>query len=87
MPLVANPYMPGSYDEPNVQEYQDPSYSDENSAFTQATFLDYLNNNFSGNLDYERTLELLKKEHDFSALEAQKARDFSERMSNSATAR
>ncbi len=60
-----------------------------------ADFFDGLGNKFTGNLDYERELELLGKEQsfnsaqalltrNFNAEEAQKNRDFQERMANTA---
>lgn len=44
----------------------------------------WLNNAFTGNRDFARQKELLSMQNAFSASEAQKARDFSERMSNTA---
>lgn len=44
----------------------------------------WLNNAFTGNRDFARQKELLNMQNAFSAAEAQKARDFSERMSSTA---
>lgn len=44
----------------------------------------WLNNAFTGNRDFARQKELLSIQNAFSASEAQKARDFSERMSSTA---
>lgn len=44
----------------------------------------WLNNAFTGRRDFARQKELLNMQNAFSAAEAQKARDFSERMSNTA---
>lgn len=49
-----------------------------------AGLFEALDNRLSGNLDYARELELQSISNAFSASEAQKARDFSERMSSSA---
>ncbi len=51
---------------------------------TGADLLQSLDNRLSGNLDYLRELELQGISNAFSASEAQKSRDFSERMSSSA---
>lgn len=59
-----------------------PDYN-EVSAFNESKFLDYLKNLYSGNLDYDRTLELLKFEQAFNSAEAEKNRAFQERMSSS----
>lgn len=65
----------------NGEETETPTLND-NSAYNSADFLDYLKNMYSGNLDYDRTLELMQNEMDFNSAEAQKNRDFQERMSN-----
>lgn len=44
----------------------------------------WLNNAFTGRRDYARQKELLNLQNAFSASEAQKARDWTERMSNTA---
>lgn len=49
-----------------------------------ATFLQGLDNYFTGNLDWKRDLEMFGMQSNFNALEAQKNRDFQERMSNTA---
>nr|DAE84640.1 MAG TPA: minor capsid protein [Microviridae sp.] len=49
---------------------------------TQGSFLSGLGNSFTGNLDYNRQKELQQMSQVFSALEAQKNRDFQERLSN-----
>lgn len=49
---------------------------------TQGSFLSGLGNSFTGNLDYNRQKELLQMSQVYSALEAQKNRDFQERLSN-----
>lgn len=65
------------------------------NANANADFFDGLGNKFTGNLDYERELELLTREQrfnsaqaaltrNFNAEEAQKNRDFQERMANTA---
>lgn len=59
-----------------------PGDLNQNSSYNEAVFSDYLKNLYSGNLDYQRTLELLKFEQAFNLAEAQKNRDFQERMSN-----
>lgn len=43
-----------------------------------------LENWFTGNLDYQRQLELLQNQQRFNAYEAQKQRDYEERLSNTA---
>lgn len=43
-----------------------------------------LENIFTGNLDYQRQLELQEKQQDFNAREAQKAREWNERLANTA---
>lgn len=50
----------------------------------KADFLDYLKNLYSGNLDYQRTLDLLNREQTFNRIEAQKARDWQQWMSGTA---
>ena len=49
---------------------------------TQGSFLSGLGNSFTGNLDYNRQKELQQMSQAYSALEAQKNRDFQERLSN-----
>lgn len=49
-----------------------------------ATFFEGLNNQFTGNLDYQRELEMLGKNQSFNAAQAQINRDWQERMSNTA---
>lgn len=44
--------------------------------------VDWFKNAFSGDRDYNRQMELQKQAQSFNAQEAQKARDFEERMSN-----
>ncbi len=51
---------------------------------TGADLFQSLDNRLSGNLDYARELELQSISNAFNASEAQKSRDFSERMSSSA---
>lgn len=51
---------------------------------TGADLFQSLDNRLSGNLDYARELELQSISNAFSASEAQKSRDFSERMSSTA---
>lgn len=46
-----------------------------------------LNNALTGNLDFERSLELQDKANEWSASEAQKSRDWQEYMSNTAYSR
>lgn len=43
-----------------------------------------LENTFTGNLDYQRQLDLQQKQQDFNARESQKARDWNERLANTA---
>lgn len=68
-----------------------------NSAFSRYA-APYIDNAFTGNLDYQRqlesqqiaqnfTAEQLAKQRDFNALEAQKLRDWQTEMSNSAYSR
>ena len=45
---------------------------------------DWFDNTLTGQRDYDRNKDLLDRANEFSATEAQKARDFSERMSNTA---
>lgn len=72
--------------DPSMGPPENPSNVDadlnQSSAFNEAKFEEYLNNIFSGNLDYDRTLELLKFEQAFNREEAQKNRDFQKMMSN-----
>nr|QJB19520.1 MAG: DNA pilot protein [Microvirus sp.] len=49
---------------------------------TQGSFLSGLGNSFTGNLDYNRQKELQQMSQVYSALEAQKNRNFQERLSN-----
>lgn len=49
-----------------------------------ASFFDGLNNMFTGNLDYQREIDMFNRSAQFNALEAQKNRDFQERLSNTA---
>lgn len=49
-----------------------------------ATLVDGLENMFTGNLDWERDLLALSLNQQYNAYEAQKARDFEERMSSTA---
>jgi hypothetical protein len=48
---------------------------------TRGSFLSSLDNSFTGNLDYNRQKELQQMSQAYSALEAQKNRDFQERLS------
>nr|DAM93850.1 MAG TPA: minor capsid protein [Microviridae sp.] len=48
---------------------------------TRGTFFSGIDNSFTGNLDYNRQKELLNMSQVYSALEAQKNRDFQERLS------
>lgn len=57
------------------------------SALDDATGFDAFKNWFTGNLDYQRQLELQGIANRFSASEAQKQRDFEEHMSNTAYSR
>lgn len=56
--------------------------SDDPQNSTQGSFLSGLGNSFTGNLDYNRQKELQQMSQVYSALEAQKNRDFQERLSN-----
>lgn len=49
-----------------------------------ANFFQGLANSFTGNLDFERSKALANQANEFSALEAQKARDWQTEMSNTA---
>lgn len=51
---------------------------------TNANFFNGVGNMFSGNLDYQRDLQLQDIGNQFTALENQKNRDFEERLSNTA---
>jgi hypothetical protein len=57
------------------KQYEVPTNNDN---LTNAT------TDFSGNLDYKRTLQLLEKEQQFNREQAQISRDWQERMSNTA---
>lgn len=48
---------------------------------TGSTLRDYLNNAFTGNLDYQRNLEASERAERNSAIEAQKVRDFNAQQS------
>lgn len=77
---------PGTSDVPKglnsaMGTFNDKSNSD-NDAY--ASFWDYLNNSFSGNLDYKRQIELLEKEQAFNREEAEKNRVFQLEFSNTA---
>lgn len=76
------PHMNSSYSSNEILPA--PSVNDNNSAYNSADFLDYLKNIFSGNLDYDRTLELLNKEMTFNREESEKNRKWQEYMSNTA---
>lgn len=52
--------------------------------YNEATFLDYLNNLYSGNLDYNRILELSNIQQNFNKNEALANRLWQEQMSNTA---
>lgn len=49
-----------------------------------ASFKSGANNWFTGNLDFQRELDLLQRQQSFNAYEAQKQRDYEERLSNTA---
>lgn len=66
---------------------EESSDLNDKSQFNDSNLLDYLNNIFTGNLDYNRTLELLKMEQDFNKSEAREARDWQAHMSNTAYSR
>lgn len=55
----------------------------KNSAFSETNFVDYLHNLYSGDLDYNRTLDLLNFEQAFNRDEAEKNRQFQKMMSDS----
>lgn len=57
------------------------------SSKTDATFLEAFNNLFTGNLDYQRQVEREERQYQYNALEAQKQRDFEERLANTAVER
>ena len=61
-----------------LRKYEKPENSSLNSSYTTGL------TDVSGNLDYKRQLELLQLENAFNAREAQKSRDWQERMSNTA---
>ena len=61
-----------------LRKYEKPDNSSINSSYTTGL------TDVSGNLDYKRQLELLQLENAFNAREAQKSRDWQERMSNTA---
>lgn len=48
--------------------------------YTNSSFLDSLNNYFTGNLDYQRELNNLQLQNTFNSAEAQENRDFQERL-------
>lgn len=51
---------------------------------SNASLWNGFNNLFTGNLDYQRQLEMLEKQQSFNANEAQKTRDWNERLANTA---
>lgn len=55
-----------------------------NNGYTHATAMQGIDNFFTGNLDYSRSLETMDKMNSFNAAEAQKNRDYQTEMSNSA---
>lgn len=55
-----------------------------NNSSSNSTWLQGLNNQFTGNLDYQRQVELQNLAQTFSAQESQKQRDFEEELSNTA---
>lgn len=58
------------------------SYGPESSGYSN--FFGGLENQFTGNLDWQRQLDMLIKNQKFNSLEAQKQRDYEERLSNTA---
>lgn len=62
----------------------DGSYGLGNS---KGDFFDSIDNFFTGNLDYQRDVEMAEANMAFNASEAQKNRDFQERMSNTSIQR
>lgn len=77
------PHMNNAYTNSN-EILPAPSVNDNNSSYNTADFLDYLKNLYSGNLDYNRTLEILNKEMTFNREESEKNRKWQEYMSNTA---
>lgn len=61
----------------NVDLFGNPISSTEDASLAGG-----LNNLFTGNLDYQRELEMLQNNQMFNASEAKKQRDFEERLSN-----
>lgn len=60
-------------------------YGVQNSADLSNTgVLDAFSNRFTGDLDYARQLEMMASEQRYNALEAQKSRDFTKMMSDTA---
>lgn len=57
-----------------------PSVSTGKQDLAKSNFFDGLGNQFTGNLDYSRQLELLEKEMAFNSQEAQKQRDYAYMM-------
>ncbi len=56
----------------------------DSSQLANTSFIDSLGNKFTGNFDYARQLEIMASEQRYNALEAQKSRDFSKMMSDTA---
>lgn len=70
--------MPGLVQLANDAMQSGLSSSDSSSA----GWLSGIDNFFTGNLDYKRSLEQMEMQNRFNAEEAQKSRDWQERMSN-----
>lgn len=70
--------MASAYD--YMSQTVDPGLSDQGMSHTEAGLVNLLD----GSLDYQRQLETMGFQNAFNASEAQKARDFSEYMSNTA---
>lgn len=76
-PFSFNTNAPGGY---NYAVANTPSGGPE----ANATIWQGIDNWFTGNLDYQRTLRTLADEQDFNALQASKARDWQKMMSDTA---
>lgn len=67
-----------------IKQYLDTNKSlSSGSPLGDSTFFDGLGNYFTGNLDYQRQLDMLNREMSFNAAETQKQRDYAYQMDSS----